>query len=178
VKRLPTDAWVTLAVSAALVSTAVLLVYLPQGRKLKTLQTEAASRRTTIEANAKEAAVVPEMARQIEDMKKRYKGFDRKMPKQKELAGFLQEISRILASERLTTQNTEPGSPKQEKLYHTLPIIMKLQGPYLSVISLLDQIDRMQRLARVQKLLVTADPKKKTQDLNIELQMNIYFTES
>jgi Tfp pilus assembly protein PilO len=178
VKRLPTDTVVTLVLLAAAVAATVLAVYLPQGRKLAAIRSDIVSRTLAMESDARDAAGVPAMARQVEQMKKRYKGFDRKMPKQKELAGFLTELSRILASERLTTNDYRPDHPRKEKFYHTLPIIMKLEGPYLSLTSFLRRIDGMERLARIQQLKVTKDPKKKGQDLDIQLQMNIYFTES
>jgi len=129
-------------------------------------------------SDAGKASVVPQMVKQMQAMRMRYQDFDRRMPKRKELAGFLKEISSILAAEELTILNTEPRSPKREDLFHTLPIVMKLEGPYLSLASLLDQIHRMERLTRIQKLSVSKNPKKDTQDLNIELQMNIYFTET
>jgi len=178
VRRLPTDTWVALGLGAAIIAAAILLVYIPQGLKLAAIRSDIASKRIAIQADAEQAAIIPDMVRQIETMKKRYRGFDRRMPKRKELAGFLHEISAILASERLTNQNTEPGNPKKGKLYYTLPIIMKLQGPYLSLTSLLGQINKMERLTRIQELQIVKDLKKKTNDLNIELQMNIYFTES
>ena len=41
------------------------------------------------------------MIRQSQEMEPRYKDMDRRLPKQKELGGFLQEISGNLAKERL-----------------------------------------------------------------------------
>ncbi len=97
------------------------------------------------------------------------------MPQSKELAGFLTEISAILASEQITNQSIEPGDPVREELYHTLPIIMKFEGSYLSLASLLKRIDEMERLTRVQKMAIKTDDNSKS--VNIELHMNIYFAE-
>ena len=177
-RHITTDMWVTVGVLVAMISAAAVIGYMPQTDRLERIRTDIATGKLALEADAAQAAVVPEMIRQIETMKRRYTGFDRRMPKRKELAGFLKEISGVLAAERLTILNTEPRSPKREKLFHTLPISMKLQGPYLSLANLLDQIDKMERLTRIQRLSVSKDAKNTGQDLNIELQMNIYFTES
>ena len=174
--RMKRDNWVTLGVLAALLVGAMFILYLPQSNKLDEIRSQSASLKTQLEADAKKAAVVPAMVRWIDTMQKRYLGFDRRMPKRKELAAFLREISSILASERLSNQLTEPGNPTREELFHTLPIIMKFQGSYLSLASLLERIDEMERLTRVQKLTIARDPKH--EELNIEIQMNIYFTES
>jgi Tfp pilus assembly protein PilO len=178
VVRVTLDNWIVLGILIAVIATATILVYLPQGRTLDQIRAQTASNKLALESNSVKAAVVPQLVKQLEAMKRRYRGFDRRMPKRKELAGFLKEISSILAAEDLKILNTEPRSPKQEDLFHTLPIIMKLEGPYLSLAKLLGQIDKMERLTRIQRLSVSKDPKKDTQDLNIELQMNIYFTET
>ena len=158
-KRISKDGWITVVIVAAMIGAATLGLYLPQGRKLESIRTDIASRKLALESDAQRVSCVPDMLRHIQGMKQRYQGFDRRLPKRKELAGFLREISSILASERLTNQSTEPGDPSKEELFHTLPIKMKFQGSYLSLASLLERIDRMERLTRVQKLSVGRNPK-------------------
>ena len=53
---------------------------------------------------------------------------------------------------------------------------MRFRGSYLSLVDLLQRIDKMERLTRVQRLKITRE--KQGDSLDIELQMNIYFTES
>lgn len=175
--KLTKDNWITLAVAGVMVVACTLLWYLPQSQRLKQVQASIVAQRDEMQHNSEKAAIVPDLLRHIQEMRERYQGFDRRMPQRKELAGFLREISGILASEELSNQLTEPGNPSREKLYHTLPIIMKFQGGYLSLASLLERIDDMERLTRVQKLLISSSDDAKG-ELDIELQMNIYFTES
>ena len=106
----------------------------------------------------------------------RYANFDRRLPKRQELGGFLRQISNDLVLEKLVTQLIDPGNPTREELYHTLPINMQLRGSYLSLASFLEQLERMERLTRVGKLKISSDPQD--DKLKIEMQMNIYFTES
>lgn len=173
--HLKPDNWIALGILVAMVSATIFVVYMPQDRKLDELREQIVTQRNKLSEDVKKTAVIPVMVQQIDTMKQRYKGFDRRLPKQRELALFLREISSILASQELSNQLTEPGNPTQEELFHTLPIIMKFRGPYLSLASLLKQIDEMERLTRVQKLSIATDAKGK--HLNIELQMNIYFKE-
>lgn len=175
-RRITTDMWATLGVLAVMAIGTGTFVYMPQENELRRIRTMVASKNMVIEAHAQEAAVVPAMERQIAAIKNRYKDFDRRMPKRKELAGFLQEISGILASEPLRVQLTEPGRSVREKLFHRMPIVMKFQGSYLALTSLLDRIDKMERLTWVRKLNVAKVPG--SEDLDVEVQMNIYFTES
>ena len=123
-----------------------------------------------------EAAVVPRLFRQVHAMRAQYPNFQRRLPKRKELGGFLREITGQLSDDGLSNQLIEPGSPSREEFFHTLPIIMRFKGSYLSLGSFLERIGRMERLTRVQKLSITSAGDS-PDELDIELQLNIYFTE-
>jgi Tfp pilus assembly protein PilO len=168
------ESWVVLAILAAMVLGATVVVYLPQGRELEGIKSEIAQTQIDIETDAQQVASVPALVRQIETMRNQYKDFDRKLPKRKDLGEFLRQINGSIASENLTNQLIEPGNPVKEELFHTLPIIMRFKGSYMSMASFLNRIDNMERLTRVQKLVISTGPDA----LNFELQMNIYFTES
>ncbi len=170
------DNLLILGILAVIVIVAIVVVYMPQGRKLDELRAEVASLKRSLEDDVLKASVVPKMLRQVETMKSQYKDFDRRLPKRKELGGFLREISGNLAEEQLSNYLIEPGNPTRKELFHTLPIIMKFHGSYLALASFLQRIDKMERLTRVEKLRINSNPKEP--GLNIELQMNIYFTES
>jgi len=180
--KLTKENWIMAGILVALVLAAVLAVYLPQSRKRDQINSEVVSEKLSMETDLKTCQVVPELVRQVDEMKNRYRNLDRRLPKQKELGGFLREISANLLQARLANQIIEPGKPDQEELYHTLPIMMKFEGNYLSLANFLKRIDDMERLTRVQKMNITLDrdatKDKPEGNVSIELQLNIYFTES
>jgi Tfp pilus assembly protein PilO len=180
--KLTKENWIMAGILVALVLTAVFAVYLPQARKRDRINSEVVSEKLSMETDLRTCQVVPELVRQVDEMKNRYRNLDRRLPKQKELGGFLREISANLLQARLVNQMIEPGKPDQEDLYHTLPIMMKFQGNYLSLANFLKRIDDMERLTRVQKMSISLDrapdKDKPESNVNIELQLNIYFTES
>ena len=170
-----TDNWIALGIAVVLLIGCGVSWFIPQTRRLDDLRNEITRQQTQLELNRSEVAVIPALVRRIDALKKEYASFNKTMPQSKELAGFLTEISAILASEQITNQSIEPGDPVREELYHTLPIIMKFEGSYLSLASLLKRIDEMERLTRVQKMAIKTDDNSKS--VNIELHMNIYFAE-
>jgi Tfp pilus assembly protein PilO len=176
--RMTRDCWIVLGLVGVLVGATVALVFRPQGRQLDELRTQIATRQNVLESDAQKVAVVPEMLRQVQEMKQRYRDFDRKLPKRKELGGFLREISGNLSEERLANQLIEPGNPSREELFNTLPIVMKFRGSYLSLASFLKRLDEMQRLSRVEKLKIDCNAKDDSAALDIEVLLDIYFTES
>ena len=171
--------WLIFPAVAAGVVAATMMMYVPQSRELKKLQTQIVSQQRSLKADSAMASVVPSLLEHVEAMQFRYKHFDRRLPKRQELGGFLREISAHLERENLSGQLIEPGSPTHEEVFHTLPIIMRFNGSYLSVASFLKSLEGMERLTRVQKLRVTHDAKAGLPgQLDVELHINIYFTES
>jgi len=175
--KLSRESWVMLAVAAMLVIAAAVWVYRPQGRKLAGLRAQITAQKLAMESDAKRAAVVPEMMRKVQEMKGRYKDFDQRLPRSKELGGFLQEVTRIQSGSQLGEARMDTGNPVSEELYNTMPIKLRFRGSYLALADFLKDIDRMQRLTRVQRLAILS-PKDDSETLEIELLMNIYFTKT
>jgi len=174
-KALMRESLMVLAILAAMAGAAWFFLYRPQGVRLEQIQADIAAQKTTLLSEGQKASVVPDMVRQVREMKERYKNLDRKVPERTELGGFLREINANLAQENLSNQLIEPGSPTKEELFNTLPMIMKFRGSYLSLASLLKRIDQMERLARVHRLKIDSDGK--SDDVDIEVQLSIYFTD-
>jgi len=167
-----------LAILCVMLAVAALVLYRPQAQAMAELRKQIETEKNTTATYAARVAIVPDLRRQVEDMKSRYKDFDRRMPKQKELYGFLEEISKSIDKERLSNHLIEAGGTDKEESFYTMPITMRFQGNYLSLASFLKRIDTMERLTRVQKLHITADNQGAEPKINCELRLNIYFTES
>ncbi len=169
--------WIMLGLAGAVVVVMILAVFIPQGKKLDSIKTSIAARKIALADGTKKAAVVPQMVRKVESMKSRYKDFDRRLPKSKEMGEFLQEITAVRAASELTEARMETGTPVSEELFNTMPIRMRFRGRYLALAELLRRLDGMQRLTRVERLVIKSSGEA-PDDLDIELQMNIYFTKS
>ena len=178
------DNMIVAALLGCMVLAAILVIYLPQSKTLGELKINIATEKADLEAKSKQAVVVPGFLRHINALKNRYKNFHTRLPKRKELGGFLKEISKLLAGEDLTTRQFQSGTPSEEELFNTLPINMRLKGSYRSLGGLLKNINGMKRFTRVQRLVLIKPPPKpgredgdsKPEDeLEIELQLNIYF---
>jgi Tfp pilus assembly protein PilO len=240
------ETWIMIGVAAALVAGAVVCVFMPEHSKLKELQGQIVAAKMAIAGDSQRAAIVPEMARQVEEMKTACKQFliwhpsgpgnssegqafkegasgyieDRRLPRQKELGGFLKEISTILeegdsgeattlpanpgtnndwegvasaGGSKLAVQLIEPGSPTRGELFNTLPITMRFRGTYRQACCLMKRLEQMERLTRIQKLSIkktcldeqassdrdtpAGTSPKSGYGMDVEIQMNIYFTE-
>ena len=187
--RFTKDSLVAMALLVVGLGAAMVVVYVPQDRTLSSLEAKIVTRKREIDKQTERAAIVPKLLRETQAMKAQYKNFDRRLPQQKELGGFLREISAHLSDEKFSNQVIEPGRPAREPLFHTLPIIMKFRSSYLGLGVFLDQVHKMERLTRVQRLTIAAPAAGETPEttdentprgakggLDVELQLNIYFS--
>lgn len=175
--RRTTECWIMPVLTVAMVVGAIVAVYVPLGRKLQCIRTGIASRKLELAESSKRAAVVPRMMREVETLKGRYKDFDSRLPRSKELGGFLQEITAIQQNSALVDPRMETGSPASEELFNTMPIKMRLRGRYMALTDFLRRLGQMRRLTRVQRLMISI-PQQEGDDLSIELLLNIYFTKN
>jgi len=182
VKQTTRDSLIVVAVLLGIVGATCALVYYPQRRTLQDLRAQVEQEKTRLLDSAAKTAVVPTMLREVQGMKKRYGNFDQPLSKKKEMGGFLKEISSDLAQENLDNPTIEPGTPRRAALFHTLPIVLRFEGPYLSLASFLKRLGQMERLAQVEKLSISSRPSETLdgtrKKLSVEMLLNIYFTES
>lgn len=174
--RMARDHWIVLGIFGVIMLVFVCLVYLPQNHRIAGLNAESRQLGEEINQNSAKAACVPETIRQVENQKREFQDFDRRLPKQKELAEFLKEISSTALANHLDNQVIEPGNPTRGPLYNRLPIIMRFDSSFVGLTDFLRQIDGMQRLTRVEKIHIA--PATEGSALHVEMTMNIYFTES
>lgn len=172
------DSLVVFVLFVAMLITAVVVVYIPQGHKIDELTSQIVTNKRELDEQMKRVSAIPDLVRHINAMQKRYSSFNARMPQEQELGAFLEEINDHLSHGDFSGQSIEPGTPTREDLFHTLPIIMKFRGSYLALGRFLEQLDSMERLSRVQKLTIISGKGSKADSskLEIELHLNIYYT--
>ena len=175
--RLTRSNLIVLGIMVAITVTYVLVVFRSQSGTLEEIETRAAQRRRELESDVAKAAPIPHMVREIEAMKRRFdQDWQRRLPQRQELAAFLREISTNLSQAGLGAHATiEPGKSTHGPLYHRLPITLRLEGDFLALAGFLKRVDGMARLTRIEQLKITS--MDSNQGLQIEVGMNIYFTE-
>ena len=169
------DRLVAAAILIGLIGAWGLLAFRPQYRELRRLRDQNLARQAAITKDIQKIGGLAELTRQVEEMRKRYQDFDRRLPKRKELSEFLAQISWNRDQEGLDNEIFQPGNPTKEDLFHTLPIIMRFQGSFLSLTNFMKRMETTERLTRTKRLTIASGGGK---SLDIELHMNIYFTES
>jgi hypothetical protein len=87
----------------------VLCGYLPSQQRLRTLQAAQAQQRKVIEMAAAQSAELSGLERRLRDMENRIEGFDRRVPVDRALGTFLQQIAGLMKDCHLVEQVVLPG---------------------------------------------------------------------
>ncbi len=165
------------AILIVVVGLYVARVHSPQARRLAAVREKIARRDIECQENAAKADAIPVMVCEVDRLKKEFKDFDRRLPKQKELAEFLREISNTGESHRLANQVIRPGNPSIGPLYNRMPIIMDFSCTFPDLVGFLQKMNEMTRLTRVERIRMSPVASH-SENLDIRMQVNIYFTKS
>src|SRR5688572_22889678 len=156
-----------------------LLVYRPNTEKLDGLDMQIAAKRRDLNSNRTRVQIMPDVLLAVNEMRTRLERFDKKLPKAPELHAFINSITEVSAQAGTRNKWTvEPGVPVRSDLYAEWPIALKFEGDFVNVFNFLRRAEEMQRLTRVKGLKVHGmNAAGKPGQVQVELSMNIYFTE-
>jgi Tfp pilus assembly protein PilO len=125
-----------------------------------------------------QARNLPKVEQEIERLRQRVERFDKKLPKQPELAEFYNDVTKISQQAALSKLSWHLDSkPRQADHFTELPILFSFEGDFQSgALQFLRGTEDMQRLTRVHKLELKADDQH-TGMVKAEVTMNIYYGE-
>jgi Tfp pilus assembly protein PilO len=152
--------------------------YRPNSTRLANLQMEIDHKRTALLNNSAQVKVLPEVILAVNELKGRLDKYDKQLPRALELDHFIKDISTMARSAQLEKISYKPAPmPIRSELFAEQPVLFKFEGDFLKVFSFLRQTEEMQRLTRVRQLSIHSLDDGKSGDVEVELSMNIYYSE-
>ena len=150
--------------------------YRPAVARLETLQLQTQSKQRELDQSQNKARTLPILVKEVQDLEKQVEIYDRQFPRQPQIGEFIRDMTQISQQLSLKNWNYKPAAPKRTEGFYELPIMMSFQGDFMNVSSFLRQVEKLQRLTRVKRLLLkNRDPR--TGVVEVEMAMNIYFSE-
>ena len=170
--------WVLGVVLAVMVIGFYAVAYRPNKQKLEGLEMQIDAKRRDLTSNRTRVQILPDVLLAVNEMRTRLERFDKKLPKEPELHGFINSITEVSAQAGTRNKWTvEPGVPVRSELYAEWPISLKFEGDFVNVFNFLRRAEEMQRLTRVKGLKLRGIDAGKSGQVQVELSMNIYFAE-
>jgi Tfp pilus assembly protein PilO len=155
----------------------VAFVYRPGSQRLDVLRRLTEEQHRQLTSNRMHVQILPDVMLEVDRMQGRLERFDKKLPRQPELGPFINDITEVSHQASLRKVSVDPGMPARTELYTEWPITLKFEGDFASVFAFLRRTEVMQRLTHVKGLKVRAIDNGKSGQVQVELSMNIYFSE-
>jgi Tfp pilus assembly protein PilO len=155
----------------------VAFIYRPSSQRLDALRRQSEEQRSRLNANLSQVRILPDVMLAVDKMQTRLERFDKRLPRQPDLGPFMNDITLVSHEAALRKVQVEPGVPTRGELYTEWPIALKFEGDFTSVFAFLRRVEEMQRLTQVKGLKVRSSDSGKSGQVQVELSMNIYFSE-
>ena len=171
--------WGLLIALAVLSSTVYLTGIRPANVELEQTHRQYAAARFELDQDQDRNRRLPQVEMDIQRLRARVERFDKKLPRQKELASFINDVTHVgqQAALRNFAWRLDSKPSKSDQLTE-LPIQFSFEGDFQSgVVEFLRGTQDMQRLIRVRKLDLKSSDALDGQ-VKAQLTLNIYFGEN
>jgi len=164
---------------AVVVATAgfLLLVTRPQVGRLRGLADQSRSAQAAQAMSRHDLRAIEELQQEVEELTARAANFDAQIPRHKTAAPFLGDLARFAEARKLRLARIEPGEPVRSAEIVALPIALRVRGPFPVVYGLIQDIERMTRLTRIDRFETEADDEN-SGSVSASVSLRIFFRAS
>jgi len=131
--------------------------YLPSRQRLTALERAWTQQRQTIAMAATRGEELPGLERRLRDMRKAVEGFDLRVPADRALGTFLQQIAAIMKDCGLGEQVVLPGKELKTDDLNCVPIHLACKGTLADIFRFFTRLQSLDRLVRIEKVALDND---------------------
>jgi Tfp pilus assembly protein PilO len=151
----------------------VLCGYIPSRQRLTSLQRARTQQKQTIGMAAAQSAELPGLERRLRGMEKAVEGFDLRVPADRALGTFLQQIAGIMTDCRLMDQLMLPGKEVKTDDLNCIPIHLACKGTLADLFGFFTKLQSLDRLVRIQRVAMENDIDL-TGQINVQMEAVIF----
>ena len=131
--------------------------YLPSRQRLAALERASTQQRRTIALAAAQGEELPGLERRVCDMRKVVENFDVRVPADRALGTFLQQVAAIMKDCGLGEQVVLPGKEAKTDDLNCVPIHLACKGTLADVFRFFTRLQALDRLVRIEKVAMDND---------------------
>ncbi|MHB1350518.1 MAG: pilus assembly protein PilO [Desulfobulbus sp.] len=155
-KYIPLDNKIKIAIAVVLIIAPIVLFYFlmysPNVKKIKGLETTKGKLNTEIATAKKAAAELDKVKASIAETEALFKETATLLPKDKEIPALLRNISDLGKGAGLDFLSFKPAPEVPKDFYAEIPIDIQINGPYHNMGYFLDQISKLERIVTVDNI--------------------------
>jgi Tfp pilus assembly protein PilO len=131
--------------------------YLPSRQRLAALEQAGAQQRRTIALAAAQGAELPGLEQRVREMRKAVESFDVRVPADRALGTFLQQVAAIMKDCGLGEQVVLPGKETKADDLNCIPIHLACKGTLTDIFRFFTRLQSLDRLVRIEKVAMDND---------------------
>ncbi len=176
--RISIDRRSILWATGILVATAAFggLVVRPQLGRLATLSAMIDREQAEITVGQNSPQSIAQLQQEVEELARRAAQFDRQIPRDADLGGFLQSLAEFAQAHQLRPDSIKPGVPVAYAEVTGLPIAIRVRGPFQAIFDWVKDIEQLPRLTQMERCAVTAEAESDA--VTAELDFRVFFRAS
>lgn len=131
--------------------------YLPSRQRLAALERAWTQQRQTIAMAAAQSAELPNLERRLREMRNAVESFDVRVPADRALGTFLQQIAAIMKDCGLGEQVVLPGKESKTDDLNCVPIHLACKGTLADLFRFFARLQSLDRLVRIEQVAMDND---------------------
>ncbi len=165
---------VILALAAVVISSFVGFRYYPLARRAKAAEHTATEQLTMISQTNNNIRKLPELRRQIDELCRATDGYDKEIPQERRFADLWRQIAEVMNKHNLQNQIVQPGAEIKGEKVNCIPISIKCEGSFKQIFALLQSLQGLQRLIRIESLNLAND-NDFTGSIKMQADAKVYY---
>jgi Tfp pilus assembly protein PilO len=145
------------AATAMLLCGFVLLRYLPLQHRLKAAKERIVNAQLVISKASTEKEKLELVKQELLEAQAKVIDFDKNVPVQRDLGGFLQQITEMMTAHNLKEQIIEPDSEIKTEKLNCVPVTIQCKGKLKQIFEFYKSLQKMERLVRIEEIQLKND---------------------
>jgi len=162
------------AAAAVMVGAFVFFRYLPLRARNKGLKEQKALKILQVSEQRARSGQIPLLEAQLEELRAVVGDYEAKIPTDRALGPFLSTIADLMNRHNLTEQVITPEQQVPAEQLTCIPVKMQCKGRLAELFGFFDQLQKLQRLIRIERVKLTNDPEFSGQ-VSMETRAVVYY---
>ena len=173
-KRFERQQLIIFALAVVIVAGFIGFRYYPLARSAKAAEYTATGQLTMIAQTNENIRQLPELRRDIDELCRATGNYDKKIPQERQFADLWRQIAEVMNKHNLQNQLVQPGAEIKGEKVNCIPISIKCEGSFKQIFELLQSLQGLQRLIRIESLNLAND-NDFTGSIKMQADAKVYY---
>ncbi len=168
----------TLAIIGVLFVLFAAAIWLPGHFTRQSLERRIDAARHALGVMPDQGAGLSEWYAQVIDLREQVRGAQRYVPEKDELAQVLRGLTAAMQQHQVTHPELTTRDVQHFANYSLIPANVQFSAPFPQVFGVLDEIEAMPRLIRIDRLDIESNPQRSDMPLAVTMELSTFFSKS